>query len=505
MNTAIQEDISKLSIEEIQQKCMDPWWRICNLYYIINKAGLKVRFCPNHVQVELYFSTHNRNIIPKARQHGVTTMVAIIAVDFIMFTKNVRVGIIAHTRDDATVIFRDKIKFAYDNLPDVLRALNPATKNDAGELLLSNNSGVRVGTSFRSSTAQLVHVTEFGFICARYPKKAREILTGSLPAVPMDGQIWLEGTAEGREGAFYTMTDEAKHLAASKVKLSELQYKLMFFAWWRNPEYVMDPAKVRIPERLAEYFFALLDRHKIKLNKEQMAWYTANENTLGDDMKSQYPSTIEEAFEVTIEGAYYKKQMDKVYGEERIRDLPWIPSIKVDTYWDIGYDDSTAIWFVQKVGRWRHHIDYYENSGEGLEHYKDVLVKKGYKYGVFIGPHDLKDHEWTSGTTIRETAATEYGIKFDLAPDVSVQDGIEAVRRMLPHCVFDAAKCEPGIKALCAYRKEWDADDGVWKSQPNHDWTSHCADAARYEALSCGIRSHGPGSGSKVERGVVRG
>lgn len=188
--------------------------------------------------------------------------------------------------------------------------------------------------------------------------------------------------------------------------------------------------------------------------------------------------------DVEIEGAYYAKLMTK----ERITSVPVETSLQVNTYWDLGIGDSTAIWFVQKYGREYRIIHYYEHNGEGLPHYINYLHefrnKHGFVYGKHFAPHDIQVRELTTGKSRLETARS-LGINFEIAPNMGVDDGIEAVRHVIPRCYFDAERCEQGIEALRNYRKEFDDKKQVWKSYPLHDWTSHGADAFRYFALAC--------------------
>ena len=478
----------------------DPWWRLSNLYHVIDEDGQAVLYKPNQAQMLLYRGMHYRNLIPKARQRGVTTGLAILALDKCLAGANIRCGIIAHTRESSAKIFRDKIQFAFANLPEVLQELYKPVRDEAGELLLANNSGIRVGTSFESSTTQFLHITEFGILCSRFPKKAREVVIGSLPTIHGKGQIWLEGTIEGKEGLFFDMIQASQRPQAGS-KLSNLSYKLFFLPWWGHDSYRSHDASYVIPERLNEYFSKLKADSVVDLDRAQRVWYARQELTIGADIFTQYPSTLEESMRQIVEGAYYKAQMDKVYAEERVRELSYNPAFHVNTYWDIGMDDTNTIWFVQDIGPWHHVIDYYEASGEGLGHYVGILKDKPYRYGQHIAPHDISVREWTNGMSRIETARLEHGIRFDTAPNLSVMDGIDAVRRILASCVFDGSKCEKGLNALCGYRKEWDADHGVWKNKPAHDSASHGADSFRYFAVSPANRSMS--TGSRVERWAI--
>ena len=128
-----------------------------------------------------------------------------------MFRADVRAGMIAQTDDIAKALFRDKVKFAYDNLPQALRDVMPLERDSASELLFKhNNSSIRVSTSMRSGTLQYLHVSEFGKICAKYPERAEEVIKGSIPAVAPTGIVFIESTAEGQEGHFYRMTEQAR-------------------------------------------------------------------------------------------------------------------------------------------------------------------------------------------------------------------------------------------------------------------------------------------------------
>ena len=238
------------STEEELKACLsDPLWRICSgaLYKIIIKGDEKAKdenkkhdlvteFKPNRAQKRLIASLWHRNVILKARQLGFTTLVCIIWLDTALFSENVRCGIIAQDREAAEAIFRDKVKFAYQNLPELLRLKMPLARDSASELLFAhNNSSIRVATSMRSGTIHRLHVSEFGKICAKYPDKAVEVITGSIPAVPLNGILIIESTAEGQDGEFYNITQRAKALFDAGTELSMRDYRYHFFAWWDEP------------------------------------------------------------------------------------------------------------------------------------------------------------------------------------------------------------------------------------------------------------------------------
>lgn len=199
---------------------------------------------------------------------------------------------------------------------------------------------------------------------------------------------------------------------------------------------------------------------------------------------STYAREYECDFDASIEGAYFAKEMAKAEEDKRICRVPVDPIVKVDTWWDLGIDDATAIWFVQDVGRERHVIDYLEVSGEGLPQIVKRLDAKDYRYGRHILPHDAAARELGTGVSRIETLE-KLGVRnTDVIPQQEVADGINAARLMLSRCWFDAERCERGIEALKQYRREWDGKRQVWRERPLHDWASHAADAFRYGALS---------------------
>ncbi len=189
------------------------------------------------------------------------------------------------------------------------------------------------------------------------------------------------------------------------------------------------------------------------------------------------------SFEVPIQGAYYASQMLEADHEGRLTNVPYDMNTVVHTVWDLGIDDSMTIWFYQIAGREIHLIDYITGTGEGINYYVKMLKDRQYVYGKHFAPHDIKVRELGTGKSRLETAK-KLGIKFSVVPNISIEDGIQAVRNILNRCWFDKTKCEKGIDCLMSYHKEWDEDNQIFKSHPEHDWSSHGADSFRYLAVS---------------------
>lgn len=200
--------------------------------------------------------------------------------------------------------------------------------------------------------------------------------------------------------------------------------------------------------------------------------------------QDQYDQEFECSFDAAIVGAYYGKLVADAERDRRICGVPYDPTAMVWTTWDLGISDSTAIWFAQVVGREIHLIDYYEASGVDLGHYVREVSNRPYVYGGHIVPHDAQARELGTGKTRLEVLASLGLRNMTIAPMHRVEDGINAVRVMLPRTWIDARKCTRGIDALKLYRSEYDEKLRTLRPRPVHDWASHGADALRYLAMS---------------------
>jgi hypothetical protein len=199
--------------------------------------------------------------------------------------------------------------------------------------------------------------------------------------------------------------------------------------------------------------------------------------------QDQYDQEFECSFQAAITGSYYGQLMKQAEDDNRITKVPYDPVVSVQTAWDLGIGDATSIWFFQQVGMEIRCIDFYESSGQGLDHYVKILREKPYLYtDEQIFPHDAKAKELGTGKS-REEVLNSLGVRCRILPAQSVDDGINAVRNILPRIWFDEEKCARGIEALRQYRKEWDDKLQVFKNRPLHDWCSHPCDAMRYLAM----------------------
>lgn len=270
-------------------------WRLSNLYYIVNDSGKEVHFVPNDIQNHFLDNLWYRNVTLKGRQHGLTTLVCLILLDACVFYPNQTAGIIALTLDDVKKIFRRKIRYPYDRLPDGIRALNPPTNDTQNELIFANKSEVSVDTGFRGGTYNYLLISEFGKISSVYPEKATEIKVGSFNTVHPGNYIFVESTGHGKGGEYYELVQAAKRTAAQRRPLTQYDFKYFFYPWWMKKEYALpaeDARHVTITRKDQEYFAKVERATGCRLSFEQKTWYIVQREINGPEMLREFPSCV---------------------------------------------------------------------------------------------------------------------------------------------------------------------------------------------------------------------
>ena len=246
----------------------------------------------------------------------------------------------------------------------------------------------------------------------------------------------------------------------------------------RNSFYQLYQSAIKNPSWYACTYKAsetqILDEEELQAAKDVMS-------------KDLYEQEFECSFQAAITGSYYGTIIEDLVKEKRMVSNLFDEDIDVETWWDLGMNDQTAIWFVQRYKKEIRLIDYYENTSHGLDHYVNILKNKGFDYSTHIFPHDVKVRELGNYAKTRLEALLDLGIVGEVAPKLSIEDGIEAVRKNLVNCWFDKDKCATGIEYLKAYQKKWDDKAQVFKSKPQHSYASHCADAFRTGVAGQGI------------------
>lgn len=460
-------------------------WRLANLYWIVNENGKAVPFVANEEQLDFIRHLHTRNLILKARQLGFSTLIQILQVDQGLFNADHNGVTISDTLPSGGKLFA-KIEFALKRLPSDLTAALPI-KSSSGKTSIewAHGSTISVGTSARGGTVQLLHVSELGKIARKWPERAAEIVSGAFEAVPQDGIIVVESTAEGAAGEFYDLCSTALKRQQEGAPETPLDWRLHFYPWFKKAAYRLDPELVIVTDKDHAYFNKLQAELAIQIDPAQRAWYVKKRETLGRLMKREYPSTPQEAFEQAIEGAVFGEEMTVVREAGRITVVPLDVNHKVNTFWDFGLADSTAIWFHQRIGlqnRWWNHI---EGNGRDLRHWwvkvcEELRNEHGFQWGRHHLPHDADAEILGESITTKHRILTSLGMKtITVVPRVADKStAIELVRQKLPtDNWFDRERCAQGIKCLDGYQFEWDDRRGLWSNEPLHNWASHSVDA----------------------------
>lgn len=462
--------------EFINTKLSSKLWRLNNLYTIQDKDAneriLKLNTSQHKILTKF---RHNKKIILKSRQQGISTLFLAYNLDACIFTPNIATGIQSYGQSEADKLAQ-RGELMWERLDPTIKELLgiKLTRNNNKGMVFSNRSTLRIG-NFRGDTLQRLHVSELGKIAKMYPAKAEELKTGAFQAVSKNNTITIESTAEGKTGLFYEMW-KAAEVAALKDNLSPFDFQAIFLSWMEDSDCEMDYKEVITPE-MEEYFQSL----NTPLKQTQKWWYVAKSRELGDKMKQEYPSTPDEAFEQSVEGTYYRTEFENL---KLITDS-YDPHLKVHSVCDLGMNDTFAILFFQIHNNRVKIINEYMNSGYGLEHYRDVYTaltnELGYTHGKIYVPHDVRVRELIAGKT-RWDALKELGFRPILVNKHKVQDGIEATRQFLKDVEVDE-KCERLLAAIQNYRKKYDKTLGVFLDSPLHDDHSNPADALRYLSM----------------------
>lgn len=466
--------------DEAVQKFGDRRWRINNLYWIKDKHGQVVKFRMNAAQEQLLDELHTLNIILKARQLGFSTFILILALDCCLFNSNFEAGLIADTLTNAQNLL-ERIKFSYEHLPQELRERRPIEASNTTEVKFGNGSSVEVGVSLRSGTKNFLHISEYGKVCAKQPERAKEIKSGSLNTVAPGQLVFIESTAEGRAGDFFDKCQAAENAKMAGRALNILEYKFHFFPWYMDPTYRVDEPVKLTPEE-ERYFDDLFKEQGLDLDEEQEWWYALKSREQGDEMWREFPTIPEEAFKAAKDGAYFAKNIAALRQRGEVKDFAFESRTVVNTFWDLGVDDSTSIWLHQLIAGKHRFVGYIENSGEGIAFYLDALekwrVRHGATFGQHYGPHDIEHRmQGEEAESVRDIAG-RLGFHFEVVERTKSKYGsIQRVRAILPKCQFSDPATDTGLNHLESYSRDWDEKHGVWKSKPRHDEHSHGADA----------------------------
>ncbi len=460
-------------------------WRLNNLYRIVDRNGNSIPFKLNKVQENVLDGMHTRNLILKARQLGMSTFAVIYLLDEVLFNENISGGIVSYSLEHAQYIFKRIIGHALDTLNSSIKPLTGILQRSAREIMFNNGSSLRVDTTLRGGSYPLVLVSEFGKTCARNPQKAEEVITGTLQAVPRNGRVIIESTAEGNDGFFTEMVNEASRRGNDGI--SELEYKLFFYSWIEEPSYELE-GNINFDIEMIDYFKNIEKDLGVTLTKFQKNWYATQWKILGDKIKQEFPSTVSEAFLSSSDAYYFASAISKAYSENRCLSTSLYDALlPVYVAMDIGLNDLTVMIFFQIAHGEIRVIDYYEDTNKDVDFYsKFLLQEKKFLYHTIFLPHDStkRDPLDITNTYERDFRRLFSGTatNFHVLKRMDKQQQISHARIKIERCVFNIARVKPLLNAISKYRKKWNESLGRYMEEPLHSIESNYADAFMYMA-----------------------
>lgn len=505
---------------EFRKHHEDAVWRLNNLYWVkAVDTGKAVRFVPKaeqRVLIDAVYVKKLRNIlVPKARQLGISTVICLIILDSLLFHGGVQCAIIDLTQPDATKKLRNKILFAFEHLPEVLREQYEVLKSNDHVFSLrargasdDGESEVQAGMNARGDTFQILLISEWGKIQFSDPIRSEEILTGAMPAAKK-GIRFIETTWKGaKQGHLWKIMDRAMQTKLEDMTAED--FNLFFFPWWGDPDYALEGNVRQISDDCVKY----LDEVEVEITKrggkstqsrdgrfeftpQQRLWYFKVALAKGLYRYEEYPSLLEECFRAPIEGAIYADILDKLRTTGAVRPGAVDRTLLVHTCWDLGSPINTVTWYFQVVGAEIRVID--------LDHEDDLtpaervakILGKGYLLGWHFLPHDALGTQKSGRTFQMDLHALGLKNTRVVPQTLDIWVGINHLRGILSRFTFRVPECERGLEMLGAYHTKRETAGGTALDIPVHDSSSHYADGLRTlgEADMAGmISSAGAGS-----------
>lgn len=499
---------------ELARCLANPVWRLHNIYTVLDaKSGQRVPFVPSDEQAEIIALIHihglKKLIILKARQLGMSTLLELLLLDFMLWTAGVTVQLVDATAEDAHRKLREKVRDTFAAMPEAIQGKFEILKNNEGEFSVKlagaghdAASTFYAGAKARGGTTQALHISEWGPIQHLDPKRSEEIRTGALPAAKHGLEIIETTWMGGKVGDLWDLVKVAIETPENRKLATDR--RVLFFPWWRDKSYRLAGSLEWMPPEMVAYF-AKLAGQGIQLDDAQKLWYwkTAYEGQ-GIFRFREYPSTLEECFQAPVEGAIYAEHIDALRVQGRILDYPVDGSALVHTAWDLGSPANTSVWYFQMVGPSREIrvIDHEEGLDLDVVSRVSHMLGKGYRYGCHFLPHDGAQTARNGRTIAQELEAAGLANVKIVPRTTNVWIGVNRARQMLPRCLFHAKRTAYGVGCLESYHTGTNARTGARTDEPVHDASSHAADAFRTIA-EAELANMIPGEASQVLREVL--
>jgi len=475
--------------EELIECLKDPLFRICNLYSIISKKvegnTRKIKFTPRWEQRvvlhAIFVDGFRRIAVPKARQLGFSTLFAVILFDQAYFQNEIQASIVDQTQLDATEKL-DKVRFAWENMPERLKDALKLPVNNNKEMAFTNNSSVNAGKNSRGGTNHLMHISELGPIAWDDPARSTEIMTGAIPSVPQDGYIFIESTFKGGKGGdWYNILKSS--LEVPFELRTERDYLVLFFPWYFDKDYQVYGDIRRVDRETMEYFDVTEKEMRkrgipFKFNDDQKIFYQLEKNRLGQFIKQEYPTLIEEMWQVREAGLIFAPKLDAQRAAGRVNEhVAYYSGFPAYTAWDIGAAINTKCWIFQVIGD---NINFLQALSGGPDcdtpgDWADRLRQLPYRYGGHFLPPD--------GELLWQKLLQQAGMVGVACVEryVNVWDPIRDALSSFSRCGFSTIGCgkgdDSGLAALDYYHSKEEKDGATIKDVPVHDWSSHYSSA----------------------------
>jgi len=464
-------------------------WRLHNIYYIVDRRSSKMLFTPRLAQQILLDNLHNKIIILKSRQMGITTFFTLLGLDQCIFNEHFKYALITQGKKESVEAFK-KILFAFAKIPPQIQEQVSRTNDSKDTVELSNGSSANVSVSTRSGTVNFLHISEYAITDYKSPKKREEIDTGALPSVAKDQMIVIESTNKGHQGQFYKRVTTAIPYQ-SDMPIGRMDYKLFFFPWFIEKDYFDDESciltdnEIRYKDKVESYY-------DFKLQDNQWNWYFKTYRTQKDKMFEEFPSTKEEPFTSSVQGAFYEEEMIIATEQGRIGHFKYNPNLPVYFGWDLGMNDLTVIITGQwdaMANKW-YIIDSFAGQDKGYEYYVKYLIDRPYNFKGCknLLPHDIAVREQSTGegrilklfNTVVPNAKGNYTKLSNLIQVPRIPNKISEIglmRQEFEKFHIDESGCGSLVLALRNYRRVWYEDKKVYSDEAIHDVHSHYCDA----------------------------
>ena len=485
----------------------------------VNRFGQKVQehisnfepylpFPHQHVlHRKIYVEKKRRILIPKARRMGFSTAINMVQLNQCLRNGNFHARIVDRKADDASEKLVQRVLKSWEHIAKNVRSNLKLVKDSKKELAWTNGSRFTASISGRGTEAvHLLHVSELGPIDAEDPIRSDEIMNGAMKGAD-GGVIVVETTCKGPIGNFYNLVKKAQEVP-EKYRTAD-DWEVLFFAWWMDPRHRTVPKYAedfrRISPEVHKYCDKIQDLIQRKIDQEQRLWYEVTKIST-PDMRYEYPSLLEECWEVPIEGAIYAKRINRSRGAGKVGDFGWVRNYPVYTIWDLGAPENTRCIFFQLIQGQIRIIDAatggfgpdakLDGPSEPYEWIRLLKKEKDYNYGAHILPHDGSIRQYDNLTY--EDHLAKGGLSDIKVMDRATRDPWKRINDTYGHWeqfCFNSKdpQVDNLVNHLSAYRTQKKADGQSVKNDPLKDWAAHYADAfsAITEAIDRGFCSPG--------------